>query len=139
MIAVRVSQEQRAAIAAAPQYFESTHARIAARSDKSPMHQHQHGVRGTYRWEFDRGSESLAVALHGPLVLDDMAVTIRAAMDGIGVAHSLEDMSRPNSRTARSCASSRSGAPRLQASSCTHPSRRQQLAALSALIETLRL
>jgi DNA-binding transcriptional LysR family regulator len=54
------------------------------------------GSAGPYRWEFDRGSESLTVGVHGPLVLDDMDVTIRAAIDGIGLAVSLEEYVAPH-------------------------------------------
>jgi DNA-binding transcriptional LysR family regulator len=54
------------------------------------------GSAGPYRWEFDRGTESLAVDVHGPLVLDDMDVAIRAALDGIGLAFSLEEYVAPH-------------------------------------------
>ena len=54
------------------------------------------GSTGPYRWEFDRGGESLTVDVHGPLVLDDMDVTIRAALDGIGVAFSLQEYVAPH-------------------------------------------
>ena len=54
------------------------------------------GSAGPYRWEFERGSDSLAVDVHGSLVLDDMDVSIRAAMDGIGLAFSLEEYVAPH-------------------------------------------
>jgi LysR substrate binding domain len=54
------------------------------------------GSAGPYRWEFDRGIESLAVGVRGPLVLDDMDVTIRAAVDGVGLAFTLEEYVAPH-------------------------------------------
>jgi hypothetical protein len=44
-----------------------------------------------YRWEFDRAEQSLAVVVDGPLVVDDADLAIRAAIDGIGLAFTLED------------------------------------------------
>jgi DNA-binding transcriptional LysR family regulator len=75
MIAVRVSREQRAAIVAAPQYFES-HPRPASPRDLT-SHRCINlclGSAGVYTWEFDKGNHSLTVGVHGPLVLDDMDV-----------------------------------------------------------------
>jgi DNA-binding transcriptional LysR family regulator len=45
------------------------------------MHQHLHGI---------------VVGVNGPLIIDDMDMTIRAAMDGIGLAFSLEDYVAPH-------------------------------------------
>ena len=36
------------------------------------------------RWEFDKGNQSLAVGVNGPLIIGDMHMTIRTAMDGMG-------------------------------------------------------
>ena len=49
------------------------------------------GFAGCYRCEFVKGNRSLAVGVNGPLIIDDMDMTIRASMDGIGVAFSLEE------------------------------------------------
>jgi DNA-binding transcriptional LysR family regulator len=96
MIAVRVSQEQRAAIVGA-RYFES-HSKPGSPRDLTSHRciSISMGSAGPYRWEFDRGSESLTVDVHGPLVVDDMDVALRAAMDGIGLAFSLEEYVAPH-------------------------------------------
>src|SRR5207244_1593064 len=72
MIAVRLSADQRAAIAGSPSYFRS-HA-----TPKSPRDltghtclNFRHGSTGLYRWEFEKGRRSLAVAVNGPLIVDD--------------------------------------------------------------------
>jgi hypothetical protein len=36
-----------------------------------------------YRWEFEKGNRSLAVAVNGPLIVDDVEILIRAAIDGV--------------------------------------------------------
>jgi hypothetical protein len=78
---------QRAAIVASPQYFES-HPK-----PKSPRELPSHrwikismGSARVYRWEFEKGPESLAVAVDGALVNDDIDMRIRAAMDGAGLS-----------------------------------------------------
>ncbi len=140
MIAVRVSQEQRAAIVASPQYFES-HAKPASPRDLTSHRciSISMGSAGPYRWEFDRGSESLTVDVHGPLVLDDMDVTIRAAMDGIGLAYSLEDYVAPHLASGALVRVLEDWCSPFAGFFLYYPSRRQQPAALSALIDTLRL
>jgi DNA-binding transcriptional LysR family regulator len=140
MIAVRVSPDQRAAIVGAPAYF-ATHP-----NPKSPreLTQHQclnfrHGENETYRWEFDQGKQSLAVGVEGPLITDDVQLLIRAAIDGVGLTFLMEE------QAARYLASGQ--LVRVLEDWCEpfagyflyYPSRRQQPAALSALIDTLRL
>ena len=79
MIATRVSRDQRAAIVASLRYFES-HPRPKRPRDL-PNHRCINicmGWAGAYRWEFDQGSKSLVVGVNGPLILDDMDMTISA-------------------------------------------------------------
>jgi hypothetical protein len=74
MIAVMVSRDQRAAIVAAPRYFES-HPRPESPSDfdGSPMHQHQHGIRWRLSMGFEKGDESLTVGVARWSVVAGMA------------------------------------------------------------------
>src|SRR5574341_948136 len=82
MIAVRVSRDQRAAIVGSPRYFESH------RIPESPRDLTAHrcinicmGSAGVYRWEFDKEDQSLVVSVNGPLIIDDLDMTVQAAMD----------------------------------------------------------
>jgi len=140
MIAARVSRDQRAAIVASPQYFES-HPK-----PKSPRDLPNHrcinismGSAGVYRWEFEKGSQSLAVAVNGALVIDDMDMTIRAAMDGIGLAFSLDEYVAPHLASGALVRVLEDWCPPFAGFYLYYPSRRQQPAALSALIDMLRL
>ncbi|HEY5214852.1 MAG TPA: LysR family transcriptional regulator, partial [Acidobacteriaceae bacterium] len=86
MIAVRVSPDQRAAIVGSPAYFDS-HPRPKAPRD---LLQHRcinfrHGAAGLYRWEFEKGKKSLSVAVSGSLVVDDLELVIRGALEGVGL------------------------------------------------------
>jgi hypothetical protein len=82
------------------------------------------GSAGVYRWEFEKGSRSLAVSISGALIIDDMDITITAAIDGVGVAFWLDEYVAPPLRAAYSCASSRMGVRRSPASFLYHQSRR---------------
>lgn len=140
MIAVRVSKDHRAAIVGAPGYFEA-HPKPRTPPDllKHRCINFRHGNAGVYRWEFDKGKKSLSVAVNGPLIVDDVEIVIRAAIDGIGLAFVGED------KVAQDLASG--ALIRVLEDWCQpfpgfflyYPSRRQQPAALSALINTLRL
>jgi DNA-binding transcriptional LysR family regulator len=54
------------------------------------------GSAGVYRWEFDKGRPSLVVGVTGPLTLDDMDMAMGAAIDGMGLAFSLEEYVAPH-------------------------------------------
>jgi DNA-binding transcriptional LysR family regulator len=140
MIAVRVSEDHRPAIVGSPRYFESHPI------PKSPRDLTNHrcvnirmGSAGVYRWEFDKGEESLTVAVDGPLNVDDINLSIRAAIDGVGLAFSLEEHVAPHVASGALVRVLEDWCPPFAGFFLYYPSRRQQPAALSALIETLRL
>jgi len=54
------------------------------------------GSAGVYRWEFDKRDESLTVAVDGPLNVDDVEISIHAAIDGVGLAFSFEEHVAPH-------------------------------------------
>jgi DNA-binding transcriptional LysR family regulator len=140
MIAVRVSADHRPAIVASPGYFESHPKPITPRE----LTAHRcinirMGSEGVYRWEFDKGSESLTVAVDGPVNVDDVELMIRAAIDGIGVAFSFEEHVAPHLASGALVRVLEDWCPPFAGFFLYYPSRRQQPAALSALIETLRI
>lgn len=140
MIAVRVSPDQRAAIVASPRYF-SAHPKPRTPRDL-PAHRclnYRHGSDGVYRWEFEKGKQSLAVAVEGPLTVDDVQILIRAAIDGIGLAFMLEAHAEPHLASGDLVRVLEDWCPPFAGYFLYYPSRRQQPAALAALIETLRL
>jgi len=140
MIAVRVSPDQRAAIVGSPRYFAS-HARPESPRDLThhTCLNFRHGSAGVYRWEFDKGDQSLAVAVNGPLIVDDADIMIRAAVDGVGLAFMLEAQAAPHLASGALVRVLEDWCPPFAGYFLYYPSRRQQPAALSALIETLRL
>ena len=141
MIAVRVSKDHRAAIVGSPAYFK-THAKPKAPRDllshKCINFRHGHGG-DVYRWEFEKGRKSLSVAVNGPLIVDDVEIVIRAALDGIGIAFVGEDKVAQHLATGKLIRVLEDWCQPFPGFFLYYPSRRQQPAALSALISTLRL
>lgn len=140
MIAVRVSPDQRPAIVGSPSYLKA-HERPKSPRDllRHRCINFRHGDASPYRWEFEKAGKSLSVAVNGPLIVDDLNLSIRAALDGVGLAYMSEEVAAPHLA---------SGAlVRVLASWCQpfpgfflyYPSRHQQPPALSALIDTLRM
>jgi DNA-binding transcriptional LysR family regulator len=140
MVAVRVSNEQRAAIVAAPSYVAS-HPRPKSPRDLTSHRclNFRHGSSGVYRWEFEKGRKSLAVAVNGPLTVDDVEVLIQAAIDGTGLAFTLEDHVSAHLASGALLRVLEDWCPPFAGYFLYYPSRRQQAPALSALIEMLRL
>jgi hypothetical protein len=65
-----------------------------------------------YKWELDKGDESLAIAVTGSLLLDDIDLVIQGALDGAGLAWVAEDRVAEPSPVEISCASSKTGVGR---------------------------
>lgn len=141
MIAVRVSDDQRAAIVGSPAYFQSHSKPKAPRdllSQRCINFRHGHGGE-VYRWEFEKGKKSLSVAVNGPLIVDDVEMVIRAAIDGIGLAFVGEDKVAQQLAGGELIRVLEDWCQPFPGFFLYYPSRRQQPPALSALISTLRL
>lgn len=140
MIAVRVSADQRAAIVASPGYLAAHPAPMSPRDLTSHRCINiRMGLEGIYRWEFEKDGESITVGVSGPLDTDDISLTITAAMHGLGLAFGLEQDVRPHLERGTLVRVLEDWCPPFPGFYLYYPSRRQQPAALTALIETLRL
>jgi len=139
MITFRVSKDHRPAIVGSPRYFAS-HEKPASPRDLSNHRciNFRHGSAGVYRWEFDKGKQSLTVAVNGPLIVDDVEIMVRAAIDGAGLAFMSEERAAPHLASGELVRVLEDWCPPFPGFFLYYPSRRQQPAALVALIETLR-
>ncbi len=140
MIVIRVSQDIRPAIVGSPRYFAS-HPKPGSPRDL-PSHRcinFRHGADEVYRWEFDKGKRSLTVAVNGPLIVDDVELVIRAAIDGVGLAFMDEDRVAPHLASGALVRVLEDWCPPFPGFFLYYPSQRQLRPALSALIDTLRL
>ncbi|WP_263376020.1 LysR family transcriptional regulator [Granulicella aggregans] len=140
MIAVRVSPDQRPAIVGSPGYFRS-HPKPKEPRDllQQQCINFRHGAAGLYRWEFEKGKKAISVGVTGPLIVDDLGLVLRAALDGVGLAFVAE--------TEVSDYLAKGTLLRVLQDWCQpypgfflyYPSRRQQPASLTFLISVLRL
>jgi DNA-binding transcriptional LysR family regulator len=140
MIAVRVGQDHQPVIVGSPTYFES-HPKPKVPRD---LLQHQcinfrHGSAGVYRWEFEKGKKSLSVAVNGPLIVDDVFLVTRAAIDGVGLAFLSQHQVSSSLVSGTLVSVLESWCQAYPGFFLYYPSRRQQPAALAALISVLRI
>jgi DNA-binding transcriptional LysR family regulator len=139
MVAVRVSPDHRPAIVGSSRYFKS-HSRPKSPRD---LLQHRcinfrHGRDEIYRWEFDKGKKSLTVAVNGQLIVDDVDLVVRAALDGVDLAYLGEDRAAPHLNSGALVRVLEQWCQPFPGFFLYYASRRQQPAALLALIDTVR-
>jgi DNA-binding transcriptional LysR family regulator len=138
MIAVRVTKELRLAVVGSPAYFESNAV------PKHPQDLKDHaciGFRfsnGLYRWEFEKGRKSVTVAPQGPASFDDPELVIQAVLNGVGIGTAMEESLRGMIAEGRLVQVLRDWCPSFPGYFLYYPSRRNQPAALAALIDALR-
>ena len=139
MIAVRVSKDLRLAVVGSPEYFKSH------KIPRTPQELKDHaciGFRfssGIYRWEFERGRKSLTVNPQGPATFDDPDLVIQAVLNGLGIGTAMEERLAETIAKGRLIQVLKDWCPTFPGYFLYYPSRRNQPAALAALINTLRL
>src|SRR5205823_1644557 len=137
MTTFRVSKDHRPAIVGSPRYFESHEKPVRPRDLTSHRCiNFRHGSAGVYRWELDKGKQSLTVAVNGPLIVDDVEVMVRAAVDGVGLAFMSEERAAPHLANGELVRVLEDWCPPFPGFFLYYPRQRQLSAALSALIET---
>jgi DNA-binding transcriptional LysR family regulator len=138
MIAVKVSDDLRLALVGSPDYFTSH------KPPRTPHDLKDHpciGFRfstGVYRWEFEKGRKSITVNPQGPVTFDDAELVIQAVLDGIGIGMALQPSLSGLIAKGRLVQVLEDWCPVFPGYFLYYPSRRNQPAALAALINTLR-
>jgi DNA-binding transcriptional LysR family regulator len=138
MIAVRVTREMRLAVVGSQQYFESHPI------PRKPHDLKDHPCIGfrfsnrIYRWEFEKNRKALTVSPQGPASFDDPELVIQAVLDGVGIGTAMENSLRELIAKGQLKQVLRDWCPTFPGYFLYYPSRRNQPAALVALIETLR-
>jgi DNA-binding transcriptional LysR family regulator len=139
MIAVQVSGDVRLAVVGSPEYFRSH------KIPRTPRDLKDHaciGFRfssGLYRWEFEKGRRALTVSPQGPVSFDDPDLVIQAVLRGMGIGTAMEASLAPLIAKGRLIQVLEEWCPTFPGFFLYYPSRRNQPAALTALIQALRL
>lgn len=139
MIAVRLTPEIRPLIAAAPAY-------LARRPPPlTPRDLHAHACirirlpNGAFLpWQFERKGKRLEVAVTGPLIVNDPALALSAAIEGAGLVQMAQEEAAASVASGRLVPVLEAWAPHSAGFHLYHPSRRQVPPALQALIGFLR-
>ena len=139
MIAVRVSKDLRLAVVGSPAYFESHEVPRTPRDLKDHACVAFRFSSGVYRWEFEKWRRGLTVNPQGPMSFDDPDLVLQAVLRGVGIGTVLEEQVREMIATGKLMQVLRDWCPMFPGYFLYYPSRRNQPAALSALIQTLRI
>jgi DNA-binding transcriptional LysR family regulator len=139
MATVRVSPDRRPAIVGSPGYF-AVHPKPATPRELTGHRciNFRHGPDEIYRWELDKGRQSLRVAVLGPLIVDDVEVLIRAAVDGVGLAFMAEQSAAPQLASGALVRVLEDWCPPYPGFFLYYPRQRRLRPALAALVETLK-
>jgi len=138
MIAVRVSRDLRLAVVGSQEYFRSHPI------PRTPRDLGDHACvgfrfsRGLYRWEFEKGRKALTVSPQGPVSFDDADLVIEAVLRGLGIGMAMEATVAPLIAKGRLVQVLEDWCPSFPGYFLYYPSRRNQPAALTALIGALR-
>jgi DNA-binding transcriptional LysR family regulator len=140
MVAVRVSPDIQHAIVGAPSYFESHPTPTSPRDLLGHRCiNFRHRGESIYKWELDKADESVAIAVNGSLVLDDEDLLMQAAIDGAGLALVADHRAAPHLAQKQLIRVMQDWTPPFPGFFLYYPHRKQQPAALAAVIETFRL
>ena len=138
MIAVRVTKEMRLAFVGSAAYFKSNAIPRHPRDLKDHSCIGFRFSNGLYRWEFEKGSKAVTVSPQGHASFDDPELVIQAVEAGLGIGSSIEEPLARQISSGRLVQVLKDWCPMFAGYFLYYPSRRNQPAALSALIETLR-
>ncbi len=139
MIAVRVSQDLRLAVVGSPVYFRLHEIPRTPRELKDHVCIGFRFSSGVYRWEFEKGRRALTVNPQGPVTFDDPDLVMQAVLRGLGIGTTLEGRAQKMIADGKLIQVLRDWCPVFPGYFLYYPSRRNQPAALAALIEALRI
>ncbi len=140
MVAVRIGPDIRMTAVASPSYF------AARKPPRTPNDLAMHNcinlrfptLGGLYAWEFEKSGRALNVRVEGQLIVNDSALALQAALDGLGVAYLPEDNVRAELEAGGLIRVLEDWTPPFPGYHLYYPSRRQQSPAFALLVEALR-
>lgn len=140
LVAVRISDALQQIVVAAPSYLKE----FGAPKVPSDLLQHRcinwrrPGRSDVYSWHFSKDGETFDMVGNGALIVNDCAVALQSAIDGLGVTLWTEEWMRTEIMEGRLCPLLLDWSPPPTAFYLYHPSRVHTPAALRAFIEFLK-
>ena len=140
MVAVRVTPDLRVAVVASPAYLAARGVPRTPRDlrDHACINYRWAGSGALYRWDFERQGEMFDVVVEGPLTLNDTDLILAAALDGVGLASTLESSVANHIAAGRLVRVLEDWCQPFPGFFLYYPSRRQVPPALRALIDFMR-
>jgi DNA-binding transcriptional LysR family regulator len=140
MIAVRVMGPMQIAVVGAPTYFARR--RPPRTPDDLVRHScvqyRRQGDGNVFAWPFERNRKSRRTSVDGRVMVNDADLAVRAAVDGLGIAYTIEALAEPFLRSGQLVRVLEDWSPTLEGLFLYYPGHRQVPAALRALIDMIR-
>lgn len=140
MISIRVTGPLKVAVVAAPSYF-ALHSPPRTPDDlaRHSCVQYRRATDGTvFDWSFARQGQSRKISADGRVMVDDPDLAVRAAVDGLGIAYTVEALAEPFLRAGQLIRVLDDWSPALEGLFLYHPSGQRVPAALRAFIDMVR-
>ena len=141
MIAVQVMGPMKVAVVGAPAYFARR--RPPRTPDDLARHscvQYRRPTDGViFEWPFERHGKSRRISVDGRVMVNNADLVVRAAVDGIGIAYTIEPLAELFLRSGQLVRVLEDWSPCVKGLFLYYPGRRQVPAALRALIDMIRM
>ena len=140
MIAVRVMGPMKVVVVGAPTYF----ARRRPPRTLEDLAQHSciqfrlAGDGAVLAWPFERNRKSRRISVDGRVMVNNAYLAVRAAVDGLGIAYTIEALAEPFLRTGQLVRVLEDWSPSFEGLFLYYPGHRQVPAALRAFIDMIR-
>jgi DNA-binding transcriptional LysR family regulator len=140
MIAVRVMEPMKVAVVGAPTYF------ARRRPPRTPEDLGQHsciqyrtaGDGAIFAWPLERNRQSHRISVDGRVMVNDSDLAVRAAVDGLGIAYTIQAVAEPFLRSGQLVRVLEDWSPTVEGLFLYYPGHRQVPATLRALIDMIR-
>jgi DNA-binding transcriptional LysR family regulator len=140
MVVVRVMGPVKVAVVGAPSYFARR--RGPRTPDDLARHscvQYRRGADGAvFDWPFERNGTARQVSVEGRVMVNVPDLAVRAAVDGLGIAYTVEALAEPFLRSGQLVRVLEDWSPSFEGLFLYYPSHRQIPAALRAFIDMIR-
>jgi DNA-binding transcriptional LysR family regulator len=140
MITVRVMGPMKVAVVGSPTYFARR--RPPRTPDDLARHscvEYRRGADGAaFEWPFEREGKSGRLAVEGRVMVNNPNLAVRAAVDGLGIAYTIEALVDPFLRSGQLTRVLEDWSPSFDGLFLYYPGHRQVPAALRALIDMIR-
>lgn len=140
MIAVRIGPDMRMAVVGAPSYF-ATRPRPKRPQDLTAhdcINLRLPTYGSVYAWEFEKNGRELKVRVEGQWVFNNIALRLKAALAGLGLAYLPEDQVRTHLAEGRLVRVLVNWCPKFSGYHLYYPHRRQATPAFGLLVDALR-